>query len=318
VFQHNQLSRSKANHESNMSDKKKRINFSVVELIKTTFSEYFAETVFRHAAALAYYTIFSLIPIIYLIIYFLGRFLGNDTVHEIISHFLHEQVGIQNISEIMGLLKFYDVEKRNVVMEIVGIGVLLFSSSAFVVTLQKSINDFFGLQLLRAPVKKMILRTVFTRLLAVAFIGGFGVIVILIYFSQTILISISKDLITNPNLQFLFRIGLAHVASIFTNFLVFTLMFKYVHDAVVTWRAAMFGAFVTAVLVYLGQVLIKFYLNNFFFAANSGVVGSLFVILAWIFYTGQILFLGAKFVKVYAQLSGYPIRQRGGIHQATT
>jgi len=285
-------------------------NFSIYTLIKTTFVEYFSETVFRHAAALAYYTIFSLIPIVYLIVYFLGRFLGNDTVHELIAYFLQEQIGIKNISEIMGMLKLYDVEKRNIIMEIVGIMALLFSSSAFVVTLQKSINDFFGLHIVRAPVKKMILRTVFTRLLAIAFIGGFGVIVILIYFSQTILISLSKEWISNTHFRFFFTIGLAHVASIVTNFLIFTIMFKYVHDAVVKWRAAMVGAFITAVLVYLGQVLIKFYLNNFFFAANSGVIGSLFVILAWIFYTGQILFLGAKFVKVYSELSGIPIRSR--------
>jgi len=285
-------------------------NFSISKLIKITFVEYFSETVFRHAAALAYYTIFSLVPIIYLIVYFLGRFLGNDTVHELIAHFLHEQIGIQNISEIMGLLKFYDVEKRNIVMEIVGILVLLFSSSAFVVTLQKSINDFFGLHFIRAPVKKMILRTVFTRLLAIAFIGAFGVIIILIYFSQTILISLSKEWITNMQLRFLFTLGLAHIASIATNFLIFTMMFKYVHEAIVKWKAAMVGALITAILVYVGQVLIKFYLNNYFFAANSGVIGSLFIILAWIFYTGQILFLGAKFVKVYSELVGTPIRSR--------
>jgi len=286
------------------------LTVSIPQLIKTTFAEYFTETVFRHAAALAYYTIFSLVPIIYLIVYFLGRFLGNETVHALISYFLHEQVGIQNISEIMELLKFYDVERRNIVMEIVGILVLLFSSSAFVVTLQKSINDFFGLSFDRPPVKKMILRTVFTRLLAIAFIGGFGVIVILVYFSQTVLLSISKDFITNSHFQFLFRNGLAHVASIATNFLVFSLLFKFVHDAIVHWKAAMIGAFITALLVYLGQVLIKFYLTNFFFASNGGVIGSLFVILAWIFYTGQILFLGAKFVKVYSEMSGFPIRKR--------
>lgn len=72
----------------------------------------------------------------------------------------------------------------------------------------------------------------------------------------------------------------------------------------------MFGAFITALLVYLGQVLIKFYLTNFFFAADGGVVGSIFVVLAWIFYTGQILFLGAKFVKVYSEMAEIPVKPR--------
>lgn len=280
------------------------------QLVKTTFVEYFSESAFRHAAALAYYTIFSLIPMIYLGVYFFGRFLGNDTVQELVSYLLHEQVGMQDVSGIMDFLKSYDVEKRNPVMEIVGIVTLLFSSSAFVVTLQKSINDFLDIEPVSVPVKKMILRTVLSRLLAIAFIGGFGVIVILVYLAQTVLISIGQDMISNSTLQFLFNNGLAHFASIATNFLVFTLMFKYVHEAKVHWKAAMFGAFITSLLVYLGQVVIKFYLSNLFFAADGGVVGSIFVVLAWIFYTGQILFLGAKFVKVYSEMAGIPVRPR--------
>lgn len=296
---------------SKNKDKRKRLTWPEIwQLITTTFSEYFSEAAFRHAAALAYYAIFSLIPMIYLGVYFFGRFLGNDTVHELISHFLQEQVGMKDISGIMDILKSYDVEKRNPVMEIVGIVTLLFSSSAFVVSLQKSINDFLDIEPVSVPVKKMILRTIISRLLAIAFIGGFGVIIILIYLSQTVLISIGQDMITNSTLQFLFKNGLAHFASIATNFFVFTLMFKYVHEAKVKWKAAMFGAFITALLVYLGQVLIKFYLTNFFFAADGGVVGSIFVVLAWIFYTGQILFLGAKFVKVYSEMAGIPVKPR--------
>lgn len=293
--------------ELKLSKNKKLSWTEIWQLTKTTFVEYFSEASFRHAAALAYYAVFSLIPIIYLGVYFFGRFLGNENVHLMISDFLHDQVGMQDVSGLMDFLKSYDVEKRNPVMEIVGIVTLLFSSSAFVVSLHKSINDFLDIKPVSAPVQKIILRTLLSRLLAIAFIGSFGVIVILIYLSQTVLISIGQEMISNSTLQFLFNNGLAHIASIATNFFVFTLMFKYIHDGKVKWKPAMFGAFITALLVYLGQVLIKFYLTNFFFAADGGVVGSVFVVLAWIFYTGQILFLGAKFVKVYSQMVGTPV-----------
>jgi membrane protein len=291
--------------------KKKRLNWTEIgNLVKTTFVEYFSEATFRHAAALAYYAVFSLIPMIYLGVYFFGRILGNETVHLMISDFLHNQVGMQDVSGLMDFLKSYDVEKRNPVMEIVGIVTLLFASSAFVVSLRKSISDFLDIEPGTAPVKKMILRTILSRLLAIAFIGIFGVIILLIYVAQTVLISIGQDVITNSTLHVLFSNGLAHFASLATNFLIFTMMFKYIHDAKVKWKAAMFGALITAVLVYLGQVLIKFYLTNFFFAADGGVVGSIFVILAWIFYTSQILFLGAKFVKVYSEVAGIPVRPK--------
>lgn len=277
------------------------------QLTKTTFVEYFSESAFRHAAALAYYAIFSLLPMIYLGVYFFGRFLGNENVHELIFDFLHNQVGMQDVTGIMDILQSYDVEKRNPVMETVGIITLLFASSAFVVSLHKSINDFLDIEPVSAPVKKIILRTLLSRLLAIGFIGILGFIIILIYVAQTVLISIGQDIITNSTLQFFFNNGLDHAASIATNFLVFTMMFKYIHDGKVKWKAAMSGAFLTALLVYLGQILIKFYLTNFFFAANGGVVGSVFVVLAWIFYTSQILFLGAKFVKVYSEMVGTPV-----------
>lgn len=296
--------------QKNRTEKKRLSWMQIGSLIKTTFVEYFSEATFRHAAALAYYAIFSLIPMIYLGVYFFGRILGNETVHLMVADFLHNQVGMQDVSGLMDFLKSYDVEKRNPVMETVGIVTLLFASSAFVVSLHKSISDFLDIEPVSAPVKKMILRTILSRLLAVAFIGIFGVIIMLIYMAQTVLISISEDMITNSTLHFLFNNGLAHFASIATNFLIFTMMFKYIHDGKVKWKAAMFGALITAVLVYLGQVLIKFYLTNFFFAADGGVVGSIFVILAWIFYTSQILFLGAKFVKVYSEVAGIPVQPK--------
>jgi|GEM_PF-157463 len=279
-------------------------------LTKTTLTEYFSEASFRHAAALAYYTIFSIIPMIYLGVYFFGRFIGNEEAHLMISTFLKDYIGMDDVSGLMDFLKSYDVEKRNTVMEFVGIITLFFSSSAFVVSLQKSINDFLDIEVVEAPVKKMILRTLISRLLAIAFIGAFGVIIIVVYISQTVLISFGKEVLTNPTMQFLFNNGLAHFASIATNFLVFTFMFKYIHDAIVKWKAAMAGALITSILVYLGQILIQYYLNNFFFAANGGVVGSLFAVLAWIFYTGLILFLGAKYVKVYSIMAGIPVEAK--------
>ena len=114
-------------------NKRKRLSWlETWQLTKRTFVEYFSESTFRHAAALAYYAIFSLIPMLYLGVYFFGRILGNETVQTLVFNFLSDHVGMQDVSGIMEILQSYDVEKRNPVMEIVGIVTLLFSSSAFV------------------------------------------------------------------------------------------------------------------------------------------------------------------------------------------
>ncbi|MEZ4890765.1 MAG: YihY/virulence factor BrkB family protein [Crocinitomicaceae bacterium] len=290
-------------------EKKKEISWSEAwGLTKTIFKEYFSESSFRHAAALAYYAIFSLVPLLYLAVYFFGRFLGNDTVYQLTNDFFQNQVGMKDSSGIMEVISMYDVEKRQPLMEFIGIVVLLFVSTAFITTLRKSINEFMGIRKVKVAAKHLIFKSIIARLLSIAFIGFFGTIIIVIYFSQTVLISIGKDFIENPTLQFLIQNGLTHVASIFSNFLIFTLLFKYVHDGIVKWKPAMYGAILTALLVYFGQIIIKFYLTHYFMGANGGVIGSILVILAWIFYTGQIIFLGAKFVKIYSKMIGEPIK----------
>lgn len=290
-------------------EKKKELSWSQVwKLTKTIFREYFSESSFRHAAALAYYALFSLVPLLYLAIYFFGRFLGNEMVYKLTNNFFQNQIGMQDTSEIMEIVSIYDVEERQPMMEFIGIVVLLFVSSAFITTLSKSINEFLGIRKVRVAAKHMILKSIVSRLLSIAFIGFFGVIIIVIYLSQTILLSMGKGMIDNATFQFIFQNGLAHFASIFSNFLIFTLLFKYVHDGVVKWKPAMYGTILTAVLVYLGQILIKFYLTNYFVLAKGGVIGSILVILAWIFYTGQIIFLGAKFVKIYSSMIGDPVK----------
>ena len=280
----------------------------VWKLVKTTFTEYFGESTFRHAAALAYYTIFALIPMIYLAFYFFGRFLGNDVIFEIISDFLHDNVGLVDVTEIMGLLKQYDVAGRDILMEIVSIGTLLFTSSALVISLRDSINDFLDVEVEKVPIKNAILRTVITRLISIASIGVFGFIIIIIYIAQTVLLSLSTQVFVNETINWLFKNGMAHVFSLASNLLIFMLMFKYVHDGKVKWKVAFYSGLITAVLVYVGQLLIKLYIGNMVFASGMGVVGSILILLTWIFYTGQIIFLGAKFVKIYSNMLGYSVQ----------
>ncbi|MBI3240218.1 MAG: YihY/virulence factor BrkB family protein, partial [Flavobacteriia bacterium] len=87
----------------------------------------------------------------------------------------------------------------------------------------------------------------------------------------------------------------------------FTIIFKYLNDGRVEWKLAISGALVTAILLYMGQLLIKYYLKNYFFGSSIGLPGTILVMLAWMYYSSQIIFLGAKFTKVYATKVGRPI-----------
>lgn len=277
-------------------------------LIKTTFIEFFKEKSFFHGAALSYYTIFALVPMLYLSFETFGRIVGQDTMVEIVSKMLKEQVGIKDISGIISFLNEMDLEKGSFILNLSGIIALVLSSTALLMSLRGSLNDFFDVEKVFLSKKKMILDTIVTRLVSVSMLAVFGVIVIVLYFAQTILISIGNEFFNQTNAMSWFFMEFAqHGISILTNLFIFTLIFKYLHDGLVMWKLALGGALITSILLYFGQLLIKYYLTHYFFAKDGGIAGTLMIILLWTYYSSQIIFFGAKFTAVYAKTVGKPI-----------
>lgn len=278
------------------------------QVIRLTFIEFFQEKSFFHGAALAYYAVFALIPMIYLSLISFGSFVGQDTMLDIIDKLLKDEVGLSDSSGIMSFLKEVNFEKGNPVMNMVGIIALLLSSSALLASLRTSINEFFDIQITFEDRKKRLVHNLWARLANILLLPVLGIVVVVTYFGETIILSISRDFFGDLNSVEAFLLsGLRHVLAIGTNILLFSVIFKYLHDGKVHWKLAFAGAIVTAILLYTGQLLIHFYLSNYFFGSSVGVPGTLLVILAWMYYSSQIIFLGAKFTKVYAMKVGRPI-----------
>lgn len=297
---------------SEKSPSKKRSNrlplTEVPSLIKDTFIEFLQRDGLFHGAALAYYALFAMVPLLYLSISFLGRIIGQEVMMEIISSLLQESIGIKDISGIMDYMKEVNFEKGSFFMEGVSIGVLLIASSAFLVSLKHSINTFFGLDINFSTRKKQFLNTLIFRLLSIAYVGIITVIIIILYFAQTVVMSLSSSALERYVVfNEYFASLLQHGFSILSNVMIFALVLKYVHNGYVQWKLAFGGAFLTSILLYLGQLLIKYYLNNIFFLSEAGFAGTLFIVLAWVYYTSQIIFFGAKFTAVYARKVGKPI-----------
>ena len=279
-----------------------------IEILKNTFLGFFKENSFFHGAALSYYTIFALVPLLYLAFATFGRIVGNEKLLEIIGGLLKEQVGIEDITGILSFLDGVDLAGGSFVMQVVGVVVLLISATALFGALRNSINAFYEVELIHESNKKLILSHLISRLVSVSILTLIGVVIIVIYFAQTLLLSFGSYLLgdsgtINELYSFLFEHGL----SIFSNVIIFSFIFKYLHDGFVKWKIAIRGAALTSVLLYFGQLLIKYYLGNFFFAADGGIAGTLLVILAWMYYSSQIIFFGAKYTCEFAKKIGEPI-----------
>ena len=282
------------------------------KLVKTSFIEFFREDNFMHGAALAYYAIFALIPIFYLALTSFGAVVGQDKMIVIIRDMMESNMGLSDISLFTELMYKFDFGKSNensIFLRIVGIIVIVFTSTAMFNSMRKSMNSFLEIN----PRKKypLILKNLFSRFISFSILALFGLVIILIYFAQTILLSMSSKLLSNHVFfeQIVFGI-LKNGSLILTNFILFSFIFMFLHDGKVKWKMALGGSLFTSILLYLGHLLINYYLSNYFFAADSGLAGTLLVILAWIFYSSQIIFLGAKFTKVYARMLDEPIKPR--------
>lgn len=277
------------------------------KLTKTSFSEFIEGNSFMHGAALAYYAIFALVPIIYLAVTSFGLFIGQDEIIAIVGDLLEDNVGISDVSAFTDLMYEWDIGKGGTLfLRIVGIGALIFISTAMFNSLRNSLNFFFGIE----PEKRfnIVLETLLQRLLSFGLMALFGAIIIVVYFVQSILVSFGSEILSDGSfIQELVINILEHISMLLINFLLFAFVFKYLHGGKIQWKLAMGGALLTAILLYLGQLLINYYLANFFFAANSGIAGTLMALLTYIFYTSQIIFIGAKFTSVYARMVGKPI-----------
>ncbi len=294
-----------------MSEEKNTNNrlFSVFLTIKDALVEYIQEGAFFHGAALAYYTLFAFVPIVYLTTSIFGRIFGQKNMENIIVDLLKNRIGISETDDLMGILHQVNFSRPNILLEALSILVLLYGCSAFFVSLKRSINEFFNISRKKRHEENILMDIIGFRFLSVAYLGVFALIIILFYFTQTFVFSILEHWIKTKDgfVDFSFSI-LQYFISIASNIFIFVIVFKYIHDGSLPWRIAINGAIVTSIFLFLSQLLIKYYLVNYFFLGNLGIVGSFFIILAWVNYSAQIVFFGAKYTAVVAKKNGIVIK----------
>lgn len=281
------------------------------ELVKLTFLEFFKEQSLMHGAALSYYAMLALVPILYLSMTYVGRIVGNDVITNILTKLLHEFIGVGDSDAIIGLLDQVDFQKGSLLLQIVGILALLFSCSAIFNSLRISLNTFYNIDKHNLDRKRVIIQNVLGRLVSMGFVLGGTVLVVVLYFAQSLFLSFGTSLFNDTELLSSAFVAIAnHTLPILTNLIVFYFIFKYMNDGVVSRRIALRGSLLTSVLLHGGQLLIKFYLMHFFFAAKAGLVGTILLVLVWVYYSSQIVFFGAKYIAVLSRMKGVPIKRR--------
>ncbi|MEN9699809.1 MAG: hypothetical protein RLZZ301_1007 [Bacteroidota bacterium] len=280
-----------------------------LKAFKQAFVEYVQEGAFHHGAALAYYTLFAFVPIIYLTTSIYGRIIGQENMRKIVTDLLTKELGLKDPDSVMALVGHMSIERPSIWLEIVSILVLLYTCSAFMVSLKRSLNEFFNVTKKMRHESNLFMDLIGFRFVSVGLLAVFALVVILFYFAQVFIFSALNNWIHGHNGVIDFSMHLLQIAlTLVSNIIIFSLLFKYMHDAKVTWHVATRGAMATSFLLYVSQWLIGYYLQHYFVLGSLGVADSIFIMLAWVHYSAQIVFFGAKFTYISGKVLGERIQ----------
>lgn len=276
-----------------------------LKLIWKVFLDFLNDLPLVHGASLAYYTILALVPLLYLTFQFFGMFVGDDFIKAMLQEFLTKEIGITNLDEMMSMLSGVDLSHQSLALKISGFVMIAFSCTAILSSLRTSINTFYKVKPKKKKAHKFILSQLIFRLIALLAVIVLVLFIMVLYFAETVILSLSNDMLSNLQLvNWVFVEFVKHGLPVFTNIIVLLFIFKYLHDGRVSWKVARRGALITGVLLYFGQLGLRLYLTHYFFASGVGVAGSVLMILVWVYYTSLIVLLGARFTAAYARSRG--------------
>jgi len=271
-------------------------------LLKETSKEFVEDNVMKLSAALSYYTIFSLPPLLIIIINLAGKFFGKEAVRGELFGQINGIVGNEAALQIQEALKHVRLEGTGFWPAVLGVGFLLIGASGVFAEIQNSINFIWGL---RTKPNKSTIKFIKNRLMSFSMIAAVGFLLMVGLIVNSVMDILSARLTSMFSDQFIILIfALNYIAVFLIITALFTIIFRFLPDGRVELRDCIIGASFTAVLFMLGKFAIGFYLGNSIVGTLYGAAGSVILILLWVYYSAIILFFGAEFTKVYAITHG--------------
>lgn len=268
-------------------------------LIRQTFSEWSEDGAPRLGAALAYYSIFSLGPLLIIAIAVASLFFDGGAVQQQVMTQFRDLVGDPAAKTIESILASANTGSQSLIATITGLGVLIFGALSVVIQLKDALNIIWDVD---APPVSGVWGYVRSYALSLGAVLGLGFLLTISLLSSAVIAGMGQFLASGLTETAL------HAANFIANFLMltllFALMFKFLPDIDVAWKDVWLGAALTAVLFNIGKTAIALYLAKQGVESTYGAASSLVLLLVWIYYSAQIVFFGAEFTQVYSRRYG--------------
>ncbi|WP_126973789.1 YihY/virulence factor BrkB family protein [Gynurincola endophyticus] len=256
-------------------------------------------------ASLSYYTIFSLGPLLIIIISLAGIFYGREAVRGEVYEELFEIIGENAAIQVQNIIQNIENTRMTGTGLTLGIIILLFGASGVFTEIQDSINTIWSV---KAKPQKGWLKFIFNRLLSFSLIISIGFILLVSLILSTLL-DVVYDRLMNyfPDTTLFFASALNLLIPFIIISILFIIIFKILPDAKVGWKEVMMGAIFTAILFLIGKFAIGLYIKNSSFNNTYGAASSIVILLTWVYYSSIILYFGAAFTKCYTMERGKKI-----------
>ncbi len=274
-------------------------------ILKNSVLGFLNEDSMKYSASLAYYTIFSIGPILVLMISLAGIFFGEDAIKGKVFSELNGLVGSNAALQIQEVIKNLSLSGKSNMALIISIITLLVGATTVFGDIQNSINKIWHV---RAKPKKGWLKILMDRLLSSSLIIGLGFLLVVTLVINGVILTITDRLLYYfPDMTVYVIDGINFLLTFAITFLLFAIIFKVLPDVNIQWKTVRIGALFTTVLFILGRFAIGFYLSNSNTASTYGAAGSIVLVLLWVYYTAAILYFGAVFTREYATYKGISI-----------
>ncbi|HKZ05778.1 MAG TPA: YihY/virulence factor BrkB family protein [Methylomirabilota bacterium] len=270
--------------------------------IRDTVSEFLAESPFQLAAALSFYTLLSLSPLVLVVVAGAGLVWGQDAVRKQVVTQIEEVVGPYGADTVELVLRHAEDPRGGRISVIVGVLTLLLGATTVFAQLQTSLNRIWNVK--AVPDRHVLWGLIRTRLLSLALVLTVGFVLLVSLVLSAALAALHDYLAHLMPWGGTFWKQVNRVVSLGVITVLIAAIYRVLPDVHIPWRYVWAGAAFTSVLFALGKVLIGVYLGHASIGSSYGAAGSLVVFLVWVYYSALILFLGAEITQVYARQRG--------------
>lgn len=283
-----------------------RKNFKGIwNVLKATFNGFNDHKVTKLSGSLAYYTVFSMAPLLVVVISLCGIFLGQEAAQGKIYAQLAGFMGKETALQLQEIVSKAAIGDKGTLAFIIGLVTLLIGATTVFADIQDSINTIWGL---KAKPKRGWLKMLQNRFLSFSVIISLGFILLVSLVITALLDGFNARLQARfSEVSVVVFYVLNQLLTLAVISLIFAVIFKVLPDAKIKWRDVLFGSVVTAILFMLGKFGISLYIGQSDVGSTYGAAGSLVILLLWTYYSSIILYIGAEFTKAYAVAYGSEI-----------